>query len=70
MYLNSKTAEKTATEFAENRRFLDGVAGLHNGQGDAFRHAFWAAMNARDVGRDMAKKIGDTHETGSDEPMD
>jgi hypothetical protein len=35
---------------------------LHNGSGDAFRHCFWSAMNARDQGEDLAKQFGDAHE--------
>lgn len=37
-------------------------ATLHNGSGDAFRHCFWSAMNARDQGKDIAKMFGDAHE--------
>ncbi|MBS1512550.1 MAG: hypothetical protein JST86_17020 [Bacteroidetes bacterium] len=42
---------------------------LLNGKGDAFRHAFWMAMNERDCGKDpsnlssIAKKFGDAHES-------
>jgi len=35
---------------------------LHNGKGDAFRHALFSALNARDLGLDLAKKLGDAHE--------
>jgi hypothetical protein len=35
---------------------------LHNGAGDAFRHCFWSAMNARDQGKDLAEAFGKAHE--------
>jgi hypothetical protein len=34
----------------------------YNGKGDAFRHAFFIAMNARDLGLDLAKRLADAHE--------
>lgn len=42
------------------KRFSKGS--LHNGSGDAFRHCFWSAMNARDQGKALAKEFGDAHE--------
>jgi anti-sigma28 factor (negative regulator of flagellin synthesis) len=36
--------------------------GIHNGKGDAFRHALWNAMNTRDLGKVIAKKYADAHE--------
>lgn len=35
---------------------------LHNGKGDAFRHALFSALNSRDLGLDLAKRLGDAHE--------
>lgn len=35
---------------------------LHNGIGDAFRHAFFSTMNAKRMGYANAKKLGDAHE--------
>lgn len=40
-------------------------SGLHNGNGDAFRHALWNFGMARDVGADFAKKWSDAHEYGA-----
>ena len=76
-YKNLKKAEKefvwrhpvAAAEFNSNattalkeaqKRFSAGS--LHNGSGDAFRHCFWSAMNARDEGKELAKGFGDAHE--------
>ena len=76
-YKNLRTAEKeflwwhplAAIDFNSNastaleeakKRFNS--ASLHNGSGDAFRHCFWSAMNARDQGKDLAKQFGDAHE--------
>lgn len=49
----------TALEEAKKRFALPS---LHNGSGDAFRHCFWSAMNARDQGKELAKQFGDAHE--------
>jgi hypothetical protein len=35
---------------------------LLNGKGDAFRHALFSALNARDLGTQLAKRLGDEHE--------
>lgn len=65
---NASTAIEEAT-----KRFSG--ATLHNGSGDAFRHCFWSAMNARDQGKELAKNFGDAHEDfdgnpGSEKSMD
>ena len=62
-----KSNASTALEEAQ-KRFSK--ATLHNGSGDAFRHCFWSAMNARDQGKELAKSFGDAHETfdGNPEP--
>jgi hypothetical protein len=49
----------TALEEAR-KRF--GPSTLHNGSGDAFRHCFWSAMNARDEGTSTARAFGEAHE--------
>jgi hypothetical protein len=36
--------------------------GLHNGNGDAFRHALFSALNTVDLGAVLAKSLGDAHE--------
>lgn len=43
---------------------------LHNGSGDAFRHCFWSAMNARDQGEYIAKQFGNAHEDYVGNPED
>lgn len=52
---NAKTALAEA-----QKRF--GPTTLHNGSGDAFRHCYWSAMNARDQGAGLARKFGEAHE--------
>ena len=44
------------------------AAQLHNGRGDAFRHAFWAAMLARDVGFHNAQQYTREHENWEGSP--
>ena len=58
---NAETALKEA-----QRRFGDNT--LHNGSGDAFRHCFWSAMNARDEGADLARLFGQAHEDFTGNP--
>jgi hypothetical protein len=58
-------AEKALAE--AQKRFS---TGLHNGPGDAFRHCYWSAMLARDIGADNAKTFTDAHEDWSDNPPD
>lgn len=43
-------------------------ASLHNGEGDAFRHCFWSALLARDIGASYAKQFTTAHENYSDNP--
>jgi|GEM_PF-3556858 len=47
------------------RRFPKGG---HNDKADAFRHAYWNALNTRDVGKIIAKKFADAHEEFDDNP--
>jgi hypothetical protein len=41
---------------------------LHNGQGDAFRHAYWNALMTRAHGSSLAKEFADAHETNPNQP--
>ncbi len=47
---------------------------LYLGNGDAFRHAYWNALNVKSVGSDIAKAFADAHESetpeGNDKTMD
>lgn len=58
---NAEIAESEA-----KKRFS--AASLYNGSGDAFRHCFWCALNARDQGKKLARLFGDAHESGSGNP--
>ncbi|MEM7665672.1 MAG: hypothetical protein AAF250_07415 [Pseudomonadota bacterium] len=42
--------------------------GLHNGKGDAFRHCYWSALLARDLGADNARSFTTAHENYSGNP--
>lgn len=37
----------------------------HNDCGDAFRHAYFNALNTKSIGADLAKEFGDAHECGT-----
>lgn len=51
-------AEKALAE--ARRQYPNG--GQHNGTADAFRHCYWSALLARDIGADNAKAFTDAHE--------
>lgn len=55
--LAAKTAGSEAKARYEKKQ-------LFRGNGDAFRHAYWNALMARDVGNTWALKWGDAHEYG------
>lgn len=44
--------------------------GLHNGDGDAFRHAFFSELNVATLGFDLAKQLGDAHEEQPEDPLE
>jgi hypothetical protein len=46
---------------AEARNQYPG-GGQHNGTADAFRHCYWSALLARDIGHENAKTFTDAHE--------
>ena len=59
MYKLQKSDNKGKAErFAENSE----LGGLHNGPGDAFRHALFNALNTQTVGDQFTKELGDAHE--------
>lgn len=55
---------KFATDYAEDNY----SSGLHNGNGDAFRHTIWNFGMVIDVGYDFAKKWSTAHEDGGTGP--
>lgn len=58
---NSAKALKKAVD-------LFGGGSLHNGSGDAFRHCYWSALLARDIGVDNAREFTTAHESGPGNP--
>lgn len=59
--------EAAQEALAESRDRFPG-AGIHNGTGDAFRHCYWSAMLARDIGPEGALDFTTAHEGFSDNP--
>lgn len=56
---NAKQAEETA-------RAKYPASSLYNGKGDAFRHAYFHALNSITIGSELSLKLGNAHEIGSD----
>jgi hypothetical protein len=56
-----KAFDETSRRFGHNG---------HNDRSDAFRHCFWSATLARDVGSFWAKLFTDAHETNPGQPAD
>lgn len=63
---NASLASNAAAELAKH---LEIPASLHNGYGDAFRHALWSAMNTEDIGFDNAIDVGQAHENSGNNPQ-
>lgn len=64
---NRKAAENVAMKRFKNCNNPNGTA-LHNTIGDAYRHAYFSALNTHNMGLSNAKKLGDAHEC--DTPSD
>ena len=67
VFNNSSTASSTASSLYKAET-------LYLGNGDAFRHAYWNALNVKSVGADIAKAFANAHESetpeGNDKTMD
>lgn len=63
----STIKENADKALAEAQRRYAG-AGLHNGNGDAFRHCYWSALLARDIGPENALTFTTAHEAYSGNP--
>ena len=46
------------------------IESLHNREGDAFRHAYWSFLLARELGPKFAKRITDAYEASTVNPQD
>jgi RHS repeat-associated protein len=62
-YDANKVRNNSEKAFAAAR--ASGLGGARDGRQDAFRHAYWNALNARDIGADDAEPFATRHETGS-----
>ena len=67
IFNNSSTTSNTASSLYKAET-------LYLGNGDAFRHAYWNALNVKSVGADIAKAFANAHESetpeGNDKTMD
>jgi hypothetical protein len=61
-YGNSKEAFDKAAKLASNGT----LTRAHNGKADAFRHAFWNAMDTAEFGDSVTKLFTDAHEWNSE----
>jgi hypothetical protein len=59
--------ENADKALAEAQRLFPGPS-LHNGDGDSFRHCFWSALLARDIGKNNALQFTTAHEGYSANP--
>ena len=59
---------KSKAESEAGKRYP--IWSLEDGPGDAFRHAYWSALMARELGSSLAKYVGDQHENlqGGNDP--
>lgn len=63
IFNNSSTASNTASSLYKAET-------LYLGNGDAFRHAYWNALNLKSVGADIAKAFANAHESETPEGND
>lgn len=63
--LTIKSSKKKAFEETKRKFGRNG----HNDISDAFRHCFWSAILARDIGEIQAKRFTDAHEDRSRQPI-
>ena len=59
---NSNEALERASQLVQNGT----LTGIHNGKADAFRHTYWNAMDASEIGSYVTKLFTDAHEWNSD----
>ncbi|RZS40783.1 hypothetical protein EV193_10396 [Herbihabitans rhizosphaerae] len=66
----AKENEETATSAGKEvyKEETPGDKGDVDGHRDAFRHAYWNALNTNSFGQDFAEKIGTAHETSPIDP--
>ena len=63
IFNNSSTASNTASSLYKAET-------LYLGNGDAFRHAYWNALNLKSVGADIAKAFANAHESETPDGLD
>ncbi|MFF4951939.1 DUF6973 domain-containing protein [Streptomyces chattanoogensis] len=63
----NKASDHAKKALAEAQRRYSGSS-LHNGRGDAFRHAYWNARMTKDMGAGTAKGFADRHEQTPGQP--
>ena len=65
-FLYQAKKDRSMAEIAAKRRFPNCT--LYNDIGDAFRHAYFSALNARRMGYTNAKRLGNCHEDWAGNP--
>ncbi|WP_417372207.1 DUF6973 domain-containing protein [Gelidibacter japonicus] len=64
LYNMYKLQQSNNKNKAEKFTIGSGLKGRHNGEGDAFRHGLFNALNTQTVGNDLTERLGDAHEDG------
>ncbi len=65
---NASKIEENARKALKKAEDIFGKGSLHNGSGDAFRHCYWSALLARDIGKEATKKFTSAHESRPGNP--
>ncbi|MFN3366738.1 MAG: DUF6973 domain-containing protein [Exiguobacterium mexicanum] len=61
----SKAKANASSAGAKSEEYYS--VGLYNGNGDAFRHAYWNVLMVSSIGSEMAYKFANAHEYGDDD---
>ena len=59
---DAEDVERNAKRALAEAQKRFGGGSLHNGAGDAFRHCYWSALLARDIGKEGAVQFTNAHE--------
>lgn len=65
-HISAAVTIKANADIASNAAVNSGLPNREDGLQDAFRHAYWSALNARDVGAALTLEFTNLHETSSD----
>ena len=65
-YFSKEKSKARTEELVKDGTFSQ--ESLHNGEADAFRHAYWSYLMAQELGPDFAKRITDAYEGSTENP--